>query len=275
MWLSPPLCQSVVAEVKYKLVEGVRLDLSHFLFLLFHNLHGGFLQGGAGRCQQLASARHSPVAFRQACESLSSALIPFLLWCVFFLYVYNIPLQPDSFVHDLPKKIKIKWNELVTFHEHRHADEICLVMPWWSVTGTGRVELGVGNELGEVWKPFFSCMHVTANRCKQGRLTGEDEREEYAGVWQRELLHSITSASKLWRREETKTPPERKRERREKERERENNWILKGPWLWPDLIGTLWGWICRICIYLTVAGRQGKVSHLCWPNHTQKKYIFP
>lgn len=44
---SPSLCQSVVAEVKNKLVERVRLDLSHLLFLLLHNFHRGFLQGSS------------------------------------------------------------------------------------------------------------------------------------------------------------------------------------------------------------------------------------
>lgn len=116
MWRSPSLCQSVVTEVKYKLVEGVRLDLSHFLFLLFHDLHGGFLQGGAGRCRQLASARHSSVAFRQACESLSSALIPFLFWFGFFPVCLQNPLQPDLFVHVLPKNKKTKWNEMRQSH---------------------------------------------------------------------------------------------------------------------------------------------------------------
>lgn len=96
MWLSPPLCQSVVTEVKYELVEGVRLDLSHLLFLLFHDLHGGFLQG-ATRCRQLASIRHSPDAFCQACESLSSASTHYVVWFFYvssflnFLYLCKLP----------------------------------------------------------------------------------------------------------------------------------------------------------------------------------------
>lgn len=68
MRLLPPLCQSVVTEVQYKLVKRVRLDLSDLLFLLFHDFHWGFLQVAA-RCHQLASIRHSPIAFREACKS--------------------------------------------------------------------------------------------------------------------------------------------------------------------------------------------------------------
>lgn len=41
---SPPLCQSVVAEVEDELVERVGLDLSHLLLLLLHDLYGRFLQ---------------------------------------------------------------------------------------------------------------------------------------------------------------------------------------------------------------------------------------
>lgn len=50
---SPSLCQSIVTEVKNKLVERVRLDLSHLLFLLFHNFHRGFLQRLPGANSQL------------------------------------------------------------------------------------------------------------------------------------------------------------------------------------------------------------------------------
>lgn len=69
MGLLPPLCQSVVTEVQYKLVKRVWLDLSDLFFLLFNYFHRGFLQGFA-RCCQLASVRHSPVAFRKARKSL-------------------------------------------------------------------------------------------------------------------------------------------------------------------------------------------------------------
>lgn len=41
---SPPLCQSVVAEVEDELVERVGLDLSHLLLLFLHDLYGRFLQ---------------------------------------------------------------------------------------------------------------------------------------------------------------------------------------------------------------------------------------
>lgn len=44
----PSLCQSVVAKVKNELMERVWLDLSHLLFLLLHDFHGGFLQESTG-----------------------------------------------------------------------------------------------------------------------------------------------------------------------------------------------------------------------------------
>lgn len=46
--LSPSFCQSVVAKVKNELMERVWLDLSHLLFLLLHDFHGGFLQESTG-----------------------------------------------------------------------------------------------------------------------------------------------------------------------------------------------------------------------------------
>lgn len=49
---SPSLCQGIVTEMKNKLVEGVWLDLSHLLFLLFHNFHRGFLQRLSGANSQ-------------------------------------------------------------------------------------------------------------------------------------------------------------------------------------------------------------------------------
>lgn len=115
VWLSPPLCQSVVTEVKYKLVEGVRLDLSHLLFLLFHDLHGGFLQGAA-RCRQLASIRHSPVAFRQACESLTAQLWLITWFCFFYvssflnlLYLCKLPYGQICLYTFCRKKKIMKW----------------------------------------------------------------------------------------------------------------------------------------------------------------------
>lgn len=58
--VSPSLRQSVVTEVEDELMEGVRLDLSHLLFLLLHNLHWGFLQGFQ-RSEQLALSKPHPL----------------------------------------------------------------------------------------------------------------------------------------------------------------------------------------------------------------------
>ncbi|TNN60681.1 hypothetical protein EYF80_029154 [Liparis tanakae] len=41
----------VVAEVEDELMKRVRLDLSHLLFLLLHNFHGGFLQESTAKRQ--------------------------------------------------------------------------------------------------------------------------------------------------------------------------------------------------------------------------------
>lgn len=46
--LSPSFCQRIVAKVKNELMERVWLDLSHLLFFLLHDFHGGFLQGSTG-----------------------------------------------------------------------------------------------------------------------------------------------------------------------------------------------------------------------------------
>lgn len=62
---SPSFCQSVVAKVKDELMERVWLDLSHLLFLLLHDFHGGFLQesdAATVSSAQISSGCYTPVS---------------------------------------------------------------------------------------------------------------------------------------------------------------------------------------------------------------------
>lgn len=128
----PSLCQSVVAEVQDELVQRVRLDLSHLLFLFLHNLHWGFLQ--------------SPQV-----EGVSSVLRA-------SYHQHCLRIQTTAHIHTFNKK-----KQKIT---HWHSSSTSMQMKFCSVIcETDRMRKLKGG-LRTVLEQVFKRMHVAANTCE-------------------------------------------------------------------------------------------------------------